>query len=152
MKQILRFTSFRAALHAFLSAIIRPIAVLAIAFPTSTSLTQPSSAASPLVPVTGAADSTVTGTLASVGVESTVLGLGPEIATFVMTNQPTSTGCPSSIVFMFTAADVTDSNTRKNMLATLLAARVSGASVTVVYSGSYCDSQFGYPIPIAIGM
>jgi hypothetical protein len=96
--------------------------------------------------------STVTGTLATVMVESTVGGLGAEIVSFKLTNQPTSTGCANSGYFIFSAADVTDANTRKNMLAALLAARVSGATVSIVYGGTACDSQFGYAIPVAISL
>jgi hypothetical protein len=92
---------------------------------------------------------TATGTVMNFVVDSTVGGQAPEEISFQVSNMP-NTGCPSGGWFFFTPTDVTDAQTRKNMVATLLAAKLSGASINVVYSNTLCDAASGYAIPIAI--
>jgi hypothetical protein len=76
---------------------------------------------------------------------------GAEIVSFQVTNMP-NTGCPTGTWFFFDPTDVTDAQTRKNLLTTLFAAKLSGATVNVVYSSTVCDSASGYAIPIALIM
>jgi hypothetical protein len=80
-----------------------------------------------------------------------------ESVNFTMSFGPQTTGCtnPSSTnqVFIFNPTDITDAQTRKNMLALLLAARTSGTPVIVDWddAGAHCDAS-GFPIPMNIGM
>lgn len=101
--------------------------------------------------MTAQAFSTATGTVVNLVVDSTAAGSAPEEISFQVSNMP-NTGCPSGSWFFFTPTDVTDAQTRKNMVATLLAAKLSGASINVVYSNTVCDAGSGYAIPIAIIM
>ena len=94
---------------------------------------------------------TATGTVINLVVDSTAAGSAPEVISFQVTNMP-NTGCPSGSWFFFTPTDVTDAQTRKNMLATLFAAKLTGATINVVYSSTICDAGSGYAIPIAIIM
>jgi hypothetical protein len=96
------------------------------------------------------------GTVVSVFTSGT--GTPAESVTFTMSfaNQPT--GCPSTNqtggqVFTFTPADVSDAQTRKNMLTVILAARTSGIPLTVVWdnAGAHCDAS-GFPVPESVGM
>ena len=98
-----------------------------------------------------ASDSTATGTVINLVVDSTAGGSGAEIVSFQVTNMP-NTGCPTGTWFFFDPTDVTDAQTRKNLLTTLFAAKLSGATVNVVYSSTVCDSASGYAIPIALIM
>ena len=98
-----------------------------------------------------AANSTASGNVINLVVDSTEGGSGPEIVSFQLTNMP-DTGCPNGTWFIFDPTDVTDAQTRKNLLTTLLAAKLTGASVEVVYSSSVCSATFGYAVPIAIIM
>jgi len=99
-----------------------------------------------------AAFPTASGNVINLVVDSTaVAGSSPEIISFQLTNMP-NTGCPAGGWFMITPSDVTDAQTRKNLLTTLFAAKLTGASVNVVYSSTICDASFGYAIPIAIIM
>ena len=78
-------------------------------------------------------------------------GSTPEVVSFQVSNMP-NTGCPAGGWFLFTPSDVSDAQTRKNMLATLFAAKLTGVSINVVYSNTVCDAAFGYAVPIAIIM
>ena len=91
------------------------------------------------------------GTVINLVVSSTEDGSGPEGISFQLTNMP-NTGCPSGTWFVFEPTDVTDAQTRKNLLTTLFAAKLTGASVNVVYSSTICSATSGYAIPIAIIM
>lgn len=101
------------------------------------------------VPMTAQAFSTVTGTVVNLTVDANVLGTGAEVVSFQVSNMP-NTGCPSGGWFLFTPADISDPQTRKNLLATLFAAKLSGNSINVVYSNTLCDAVYGYAVPIAI--
>jgi hypothetical protein len=69
---------------------------------------------------------------------------------FGVTNMP-NTGCPSGGYFTVDPTDITDAQTYKNMVTTLFAAKLSGATVNVVYSSTFCSSgQFSSAVPIAI--
>ena len=92
-----------------------------------------------------------TGTVINIVVNSTENGASPELVTFQLTNMP-DTGCPSGGWFIIDPTDVTDAQTRKNLVSTLFAAKLTGASVNVVYSSTICSSSFGYAVPIAIIM
>jgi hypothetical protein len=88
-----------------------------------------------------------------------VLGAGSpaESVNFTMSFGPQTTGCTNpnqtNQVFVFNPTDIPDAQTRKDMLALLMAARVSGATVTVDWdnAGAFCDAG-GFPIPMAVGM
>jgi pectin methylesterase-like acyl-CoA thioesterase len=56
-------------------------------------------------------------------------------------------------IFAFNPTDITDAQTRKNMLAVLMSARTTGSAITVDWddAGAYCDSS-GFPIPMYVGM
>lgn len=92
---------------------------------------------------------TTSGTVLNLTVDSTASGIAPEVVSFQISNMP-NTGCPNGAWFMFNPSDIADAQTRKNMLSTLLAAKMSGANVNIVYSNTICDAGFGYAIPIAI--
>lgn len=94
---------------------------------------------------------TASGTVINIVVSSTEAGSGPEGISFQLTNMP-NTGCPGGNWFAFEPTDVTDAQTRKNLLTTLFAAKLTGASVNVVYSSTICSATFGYAVPIAIIM
>ena len=84
-------------------------------------------------------------------------GSAAESVNFTMSFGPQTTGCSNSgganQVFVFNPTDITDAQTRKNMLALLMAARISGTPLTVDWdnAGAYCDAG-GYPIPLYIGI
>ena len=88
-----------------------------------------------------------------------VLGAGSpaESVNFTMSFGPQVTGCTNpnqtNQVFVFNPTDISDAQTRKNMLALLMAARTSGTPITVDWdnSGAFCDAG-GFPIPMAVGM
>ncbi len=96
-----------------------------------------------------------TGTVLSVF----VLGVGSpaETVNFTMSFGPQTTGCTNpnttNQVFVFNPTDISDAQTRKDMLTLLLAARTSGIPLTVDWddAGAHCDAN-GFPIPMAIGM
>jgi hypothetical protein len=92
---------------------------------------------------------TATGTVINLVVSSTAAGSGPEEISFQVSNMP-NTGCPSGGWFLFRPSDISDAQTRKNLVATLFAAKLTGASINVVYSNTICDAGYGYAIPIAI--
>ena len=103
------------------------------------------------VAVPAASFPAATGTVINIVVNSTENGASPELVTFQLTNLP-NTGCPSGGWFIIDPTDVTDAQTRKNLVSTLFAAKLTGASVNVVYSSTICSSSFGYAVPIAIIM
>ena len=95
---------------------------------------------------------TASGTVINLVVDSTAApGSTPEVISFQLTNMP-NTGCPAGGWFMIEPTDVADAQTRKNLLTTLFAAKLTGASVNVVYSSTVCSAAFGYAVPIAIIM
>jgi hypothetical protein len=99
-----------------------------------------------------AAFPTASGTVINLVVDSTATaGSIPELVTFQLTNMP-NTGCPGGGWFMIDPTDVADAQTRKNLLTTLFAAKLTGASINVVYSSTICSASLGYAIPIAIIM
>lgn len=78
--------------------------------------------------------------------------------TFTMSFAVQTTGCTNTgngvnQVFTFDPTDISDTQTRTNMLALLLAARASGLPLTVDWdnAGAACDAS-GFPIPLFIGM
>lgn len=99
-----------------------------------------------------AAFPTASGAVVNLVVDSTAAaGSTPELITFQLTNMP-NTGCPGGGWFIIDPTDVADAQTRKNLLTTLFAAKLTGASVNVVYSNTICSASFGYAVPIAIIM
>jgi hypothetical protein len=102
--------------------------------------------------VVSATNRVLTGTLTSVLVQTNLQVL-PGTVTFHMSVVPSATGCPlNNGIFAFSATSVTDSDSRKGMLAVLLIAQAQGGPVTVVYddAGAFCD-PLGYAVPIALG-
>jgi hypothetical protein len=105
-----------------------------------------------------AATTFMTGTVVSV---FTAAGIGTpaELVDFTMSfPNPVKTGCTGTSplnqqVFTFTPADVSDAQSRKNMLTMILAARTSGLPLTVVFdnAGAHCDAT-GFPVPTSVGM
>lgn len=93
--------------------------------------------------------SSASGNVINLVVSSTEAGSAPEVISFQLTNMP-DTGCPNGTWFIFDPTDVTDAQTRKNLLTTLFAAKLTGASVNVVYSNTICSAASGYAVPIAI--
>lgn len=85
------------------------------------------------------------------------VGSPAESVNFTMSFGPQTTGCtnpnPTNQVFVFNAADISDPQTRKNIVALLMAARTSGIPLTVDWdnAGAHCDSS-GFPIPMFVGM
>lgn len=85
------------------------------------------------------------------------VGAPPESVSFTMSFGPQTTGCtnidPTNQVFFFNPTDISDAQTRKDMLSLLIAARASGIPLTVDWddSGAHCDAN-GFPIPMYIGM
>jgi hypothetical protein len=86
-------------------------------------------------------NTTATGTIVSLSQPSSSL-YAPESFIFTISNQPTPTvSCGGYNRFIISPATTADAQTRKNMVALLVAARVSGISVTVGYdsAGGGCD-------------
>jgi hypothetical protein len=95
--------------------------------------------------------------------QGTVIGVfvsgaaATETVDFTMSFAAQTTGCTNpnttNQVFVFSPTDITDAQTRKNMLALLIAARVSGTPLTVDWdnAGANCDAS-GFPIPLFVGM
>jgi hypothetical protein len=101
-----------------------------------------------------AATVVVTGTITTFVVLSTA-GHTAEggVVQFMLSNQPTATGCSGgNATFAYSAASVTDPTTRNNMTATLLAAYTAGLTVNVAYdnAGAACDPEFNYAVPLTI--
>jgi hypothetical protein len=101
----------------------------------------------------------VTGTLVGVFVAGDGSTAQSGNFTIALPNGETSltTGCTTASpsgqqVFVFDPTDITDTQTRINMLAVLLAARTSGIPLTVDYdnAGADCDAG-GFPIPLFVG-
>jgi hypothetical protein len=96
-----------------------------------------------------------TGTV--IGLFVSGVGSAAESVNFTMSFGPQTTGCTNpdqtNQVFVFNPTDITDPQTRKNMLALLMSARISGTPVTVDWdnAGAYCDAS-GFPIPMYVGM
>jgi hypothetical protein len=100
-----------------------------------------------------AANAVITGTITTLGVQSTEQA-PPEVVDIVLNVRPPATGCPGGTAgFEFSPASVTDAQTRKNMLTLLLAAKMSGSNITIVYdnAGAYCSVN-GFAVPIGISI
>jgi hypothetical protein len=86
-------------------------------------------------------------------------GSSPQQVTFTMSFAPQTTGCsgpssdPTNQVFVFNPTDISDTQTRINMLTLVLAARTSGIPLTVDWdnAGADCDAS-GFPVPLGVGM
>jgi hypothetical protein len=94
-------------------------------------------------------NSTVSGNVINFLTGSTIQASQPEGIAFQIANMP-NTGCTNGGWFVINPTAVPDANTRKNLVATLLGAKLAGVSVNVVYNSTVCDSTSGYAIPIAI--
>jgi hypothetical protein len=95
----------------------------------------------------------ITVTLNNVLVQNN-LQQGAGTVTFHVSVVPAATGCTlNNGIFAFSAASVTDAESRRGMLAVLIAAQSQGTPVILVYddAGRYCD-PVGYAVPIAIGL
>src|SRR5258708_10065820 len=100
-----------------------------------------------------AANAVLTGTITGLSVQSTEQA-PPEVVDIVMSVRPPATGCPAGTAgFEFSPASVTDAQTRKNILAVLIAAKLAGTTITIVYdnAGAYCSVN-GFAVPIAISL
>jgi hypothetical protein len=87
-------------------------------------------------------NSTVTGIVAYVSQIGPSIGTPTETIAFALTNQP-SINCGGYQEFTISPTTVSDAQTRKNMLAILLAAKTSGASVNVGYdnvANGFCEA------------
>lgn len=86
-------------------------------------------------------NATITGTVQYVQQIGPGIGYTPETFTFRLNNQPTIACTSGFQQFIVSPGSINDAQTRKNMLAVLLTAKASGASVTVAYddAGGYCD-------------
>jgi hypothetical protein len=94
-------------------------------------------------------------TLLSVLGYNTSYTTAPEVVVLQLTTQPTATGCKGGTAFFsFSPSSITDANTRRNLLATLLTARAAGLTVTVAYdnAGAYCDIGPGYAVPYQLSL
>jgi hypothetical protein len=69
------------------------------------------------------------------------LQYAPETFVFQITNQPATTCSSGYAQFLVSPASIPDPQTRRNMLAILVAAKASGAEVQVAYDSAngYCD-------------
>lgn len=92
------------------------------------------------MPAQATYNATVTGTITIVQQDSGVL-MSPETTIFQLTTQP-SVGCALHY-FAISPATVPDANTRRNMVAAILTAKATSATVEVAYdsTGAYCDQQ-----------
>jgi hypothetical protein len=97
---------------------------------------------------------TITGTVTGMEVSAPKF-TATETILFQLSNPPTATGCTGATNgwFAFSPTTVTDAQTRKNLVATLLTARVTEINILVLYddAGANCD-PFGYPAPYLIIM
>jgi hypothetical protein len=105
-----------------------------------------------------AATASTTGTIGFLAVYANIEDPA-ETVLFELSNGATITTMCSNAgsntpTFSFVPADISDAQTRKNMLTMLFAARTSGLPITVNFdnAGAHCDSQFGFAIPLVIGM
>jgi hypothetical protein len=101
-----------------------------------------------------AATQVATGTVTGVNVNSSTTTGSTESVIFSMNNVPSAatTGCPSTVAgFAFSSSSVPDANTRRDLLAILLAAKAAGLSISVAYDtgGAFCDSS-GFAAPLTI--
>jgi hypothetical protein len=93
------------------------------------------------IPARATYNATVIGTVTMVQQDSGVL-YSPETTIFQLSTQPT-VACGPWHYFAISPATVPDANTRRNMVATILTAKATGATVEVAYdsTGAYCDQQ-----------
>lgn len=105
-----------------------------------------------------AAQTFVTGTVTFLGVYSNIIN-SAETVLFVISAPAITTGCSNGSgvgnpTFSFDTADISDAQSRKNLLTMLFAARTSGLPISVTYdnAGAHCDTQFNFPIPLNIAM
>jgi len=93
---------------------------------------------------------------APTGIVGTVVVVGPygdQAGTFIfsLSNQPT-TGCSNNSYFEVSPTTVTDAESRRNIFATLLSAKLTGTRVDVVYdTGSFCDTM-GFPAIYSVAL
>jgi hypothetical protein len=92
------------------------------------------------MPALATYNATVIGTINFVQQDSGVL-FSPETTLFQLSTQPT-VACPLHY-FGISPATVPDANTRRNMVAAILTAKATGATVEVAYdsTGAFCDQQ-----------
>lgn len=92
------------------------------------------------IPAQASYNATVIGIVTIVQQDSGVL-MSPETMIFQLSTQPT-VACPLHY-FAISPATVADANTRRNMVAAILTAKATGATVEVAYdsTGAYCDQQ-----------
>jgi hypothetical protein len=92
------------------------------------------------LPARATYNGTVTGTVTFVQQMSTSLWFTAETTAFGLSNQP-SINCGGYQQFIITPNSVTDAQTRRNMVAILLAAKATGAQVSIGYdsTGAFCD-------------
>jgi len=85
-------------------------------------------------------NATVTGTATFVQQMSTSLWFTTESTAFGLSNQP-NINCGGYQQFIITPSTVTDAQTRRNRIAILLAAKATGAQISVGYdsTGAFCD-------------
>ena len=94
------------------------------------------------IPATATYNATVIGTISTLQQMGTNVGYTAETTTFSLTNQPSTLCSAGYRQFSISPATITDAQTRRNMIAMLLLAKASGASIQVAYdmnNNGYCD-------------
>jgi hypothetical protein len=86
-------------------------------------------------------NATAAGTVTFVTQMGPGIQYGPETFVFQISNQPAMRCSAGYAQFLVSPVSIPDPQTRKNILALLLAAKASGAQVQVAYdnTGGYCD-------------
>jgi hypothetical protein len=109
--------------------------VLLILFAAALGLSQPAAATY---------NATATGTVLTLQQDSSMDGSTAKTFSFNIANQPANS-CPGGTFarFLVSPTTVPDTQTRKNMLAILLAAKLAGSQVVVGYDngGGFCDQR-----------
>ena len=79
-----------------------------------------------------------------------------ESVTFIMSFAPQTTGCTNAgggnQVFVFDPTTITDAQTRKDILALIMASRTSGVPLTVDWDDAGAHCAGGFPVPLNVGL
>jgi hypothetical protein len=96
------------------------------------------------LPVRAVNNAVAIGTVDLLQLNSTSAGGSPETVMFTLSEMPTAVWCGPFHRFAVSPVSVTDGQTRKNMVATLLAAKAAGQRLQVAFdnTGAFCDQGY----------
>lgn len=95
----------------------------------------------------------ITGTISTAFLETpTASPGGTELIAFTISPAPAKTGCSvNNGTFAFSQSSLSDATTHRDLIAWILSAKATGATVVILYddAGQYCDPS-GYPVPVGV--